>query len=83
MGLSIELFIFLGVIVAFGVVMWGAMTQHRSLFIAAVAVLPAGLATLLSWYSYAESGSILWMIGYAVVAVISAYVVVRHSTGAK
>jgi undecaprenyl pyrophosphate phosphatase UppP len=81
MGFSTELFFYAGAIMAFGVVLWGAVTKHRSVFIAAVAVLPAGLATLLSWYSYAESGSIPWMIGYAIVAVISAYVVVRHLIG--
>ncbi len=81
MGFSIELFFFAGAILAFGVVLWGAVTKHRSVFIAALALLPTGLATLLSWYSYAESRSIPWMIGYAVVAAISAYVVVRHLVG--
>ena len=81
MGFSIELLFFVGAIIAFGVVLWGVLTKSRSGLIAAVAVLPASLATLCCWYSYAESGSVPWMLGYGVVAVVSALVAVRHLIG--
>jgi len=63
--------IFLGIIAALGVALWGLVAKQRSAVVGVIAVVVALLAAGGAWYTWAESKSIPWTIGYGVVALVS------------
>ena len=60
--------LFAGLILAVAVALGGLIAEHRSPLVGVVAGLVAVLAALGAWYSWAESRSIPWTVGYGVVA---------------
>lgn len=71
-------FIFIGVIVAVAVVVWGAFKSGRSITVAIVALLVAVLAAGCGWYAFAESRSMPWTIGYGVISLMSLAVGIKN-----
>jgi peptidoglycan/LPS O-acetylase OafA/YrhL len=73
--------IFLGILAGLAVALWGLFSKRRSATIATIAILVAILAAGGGWYAWAESESIPWTIGYAVVAVACLASAVRQIMG--
>jgi hypothetical protein len=73
--------IFLGVIAALCVALWGLFSRRRSVIGGVIAASVALLATGLAWYAWAESQSIPWTLGYGVVAVASVASAIRQCVG--
>lgn len=78
---SAGLFIFMGVVVAFVVVVAGAFRSGRSVVVAIVSLLFAILAAGCGWYAFAESRSLPWTFGYGVVSLMSLCVSVKNLIG--
>ncbi len=62
--------IFLGMIAALGLALWGLVAKRRSPVIGVIAAAVALIAAGGAWYAWAESKSIPWTIGYGVMAFI-------------
>ncbi len=75
--------VLLTAVLAVAVTVWGAFTKRRSLAVAVVALVVAGLGGCLSYYACVETQSIPWAVGYGAVAIASAAVTVRHLLGKK
>jgi len=71
--------IFIGVFVALTVTACGAFRSRRSIAIAVVAAVVAVLAAGCGWYAFAESRSVPWTIGYAVLSLVSLSVAIKHA----
>lgn len=76
-------FIFIGVIAAVAIVVFGAFKSRKSITVALVAAIVALLAAGCSWYAFAESQSIPWAAGYGAVALCSLGVGLKHATGSR
>ncbi len=70
--------IFLGMIAAVCVVVWGLFSQRRSMLLAGIAVCVAVLAAIGAWYAWAETQSVPWTVGYGVLAVASIIAAIRQ-----
>lgn len=73
--------IFFVIIAAAGVTLWGLFTKQRSVVIGVVAAAVAVLATVGAWYAWAESRSIPWTVGYAVLVAASLASAARQCIG--
>jgi hypothetical protein len=73
--------LFLGILVALGIALWGFFSRERSPLIALVAIAVALLAALGAWYAWAETKSTPWTIGYAIVAAAGVMSAVRQLLG--
>ena len=70
--------IFLSVIAAMCVALWGLFSRRRSVIVGVIAGSVALLAAGLAWYAWAETQSILWTVAYGVVAVTSVASAIRQ-----
>ena len=73
-GIGIAMLILLGL----AALVWGMFGKKRSLIVAFVALAMAGLAALGSYYSFLETQSMPWTLGYAAVAVVAVAVAGRQ-----
>lgn len=73
-GIVIVVFILL----AIAAVVWGLFAKKRSLAVALIALAVAGLAALGSYYSFAETHSMPWTLGYAAAALLALVVAARQ-----
>lgn len=77
----IGFFIFLLAIVFIGTVIFGAFTKKRSIIIAVIAAIVCLAAFGLSNYSWVESKSTGWAVGYGVFSLFSLGVALLHLIG--
>jgi len=70
--------IFLSMLAAVCVVLWGLFSRRRSVVVGVITASVALLATVGAWYAWAESRSTPWTLGYAAVVVISVAATVRQ-----
>jgi len=75
--------IFLGMIAALGLALWGLVAKQRSPVIGVIAAAVAFLAAGGAWYAWAESKSVPWTVGYGVVALACLASTMRQLFGAK
>jgi len=73
--------IFLAMIAAVCVVVWGLFNQRRSMLLAAIAACVTILAALGAWYAWAETQSVAWTVGYGVLAVAGKVAAIRQFAG--
>ncbi len=73
--------IFLGLLAALGIALWGLCAEQRSAVVGVIAAAVALLAAGGAWYAWAESKSIPWTVGYGVVVVGSVASAIRQFVG--
>lgn len=70
--------VFLALLAAVCVVVWGLVNQSPSILIAVIAAAVCILAALGAWYAWAESRSMPWTTGYGGLALLSAAATIRQ-----
>lgn len=74
--------IFLGMIAAVCVVVWGLFTRRRSMLLGGIAACVAVLAAVGAWYAWAEPPqSVPWTVGYGLLAVAGTIAAIRQFAG--
>jgi hypothetical protein len=73
--------IFMGMIVALGVTLWGLFARQKSVVIGVIATAVALLAAAGGWYSWAETKSMPWTAGYGILVAASLASAVRQFAG--